>query len=111
MSKYLSNKNLSLSIYEKEMLAIVMAIQKWRPYILGRHFKVKTDHYSLKFLMKQRIHTQTQQKWLTKLMGYNFEITYKKGSENIMVDALSLEFSLIAISIVNSKKWGRIQDS
>lgn len=61
--------------------------------------------------MKQRIYTQTQQKWLTKLMGYNFEITYKKGSENIMVDALSLEFSLIAISIVNSKKWGRIQDS
>ena len=44
MSWSLSDGNLSLSICEKEMLAIVMAIQKPRPNILGRHFKVKTDH-------------------------------------------------------------------
>lgn len=69
---------ISLSIYEKEMLAIMMAFQKWRPYILARQFKIKTDHYSLKFLY-QRITTPTQQKWSAKLMGYDFEIIYKKG--------------------------------
>ena len=52
MSKALSDRNLSLSIYDKGMLAIVMAVQKWRPYVLGMHFKIKTDHHNLKFLMQ-----------------------------------------------------------
>ncbi|XP_026383521.1 uncharacterized protein LOC113279020 [Papaver somniferum] len=47
-SKALAGKNLNLSIYDKEMLAIVSAVQKWRPYLLGRHFKIYTDHNSLK---------------------------------------------------------------
>jgi hypothetical protein len=42
--------NLSLSIYEKEMLALVTSIQKWRPYLLGHRFVVRTDHRSLKYL-------------------------------------------------------------
>ena len=36
-------------IYEKEMLAILHALKKWRPYLMGRHFKVKIDHDSLKY--------------------------------------------------------------
>ncbi|KAH9692146.1 hypothetical protein KPL70_016314 [Citrus sinensis] len=39
LSKALSPKNLGLSAYEKEMLAVVFAVQKWRPYLLGKHFK------------------------------------------------------------------------
>ena len=40
--------HLKQAIYEKEMLAILHALKKWRPYLMGRHFKVKTDHDSLK---------------------------------------------------------------
>ncbi|GKD04446.1 putative mitochondrial protein, partial [Tanacetum coccineum] len=48
----------------------------------------KTDHFSLKSLLEQRITTPAQMKWLPKLMGYDYEIMYKKGSNNGIVDAL-----------------------
>lgn len=102
-SKALSGKNLALSTYEKEMMAILHAVQKWRPYLLGSHFCIRTDHQSLKYFLEQRVSSPTQQKWVSKLMGYDYEITYKKGKENIVADALSRTFdnqaSLSAISM------------
>jgi hypothetical protein len=49
----LKGKNLLKPIYEKEMLAILHAIKKWHPYLIGRHFKVKTNHDSLKYFLEQ----------------------------------------------------------
>ena len=71
------------------MLAILHAVKKWRPYLMGRHFKVKIDHDSLKYFLEQRLSSKEHQKWVTKMLGYDFEIVYKKGKENIMGDALS----------------------
>jgi len=44
----IKRKYLHKAIYEKEMLAILHALKKWRPYLLGRHFKVKTNLDSFK---------------------------------------------------------------
>ncbi|KAB1225530.1 hypothetical protein CJ030_MR1G017495 [Morella rubra] len=49
---------------------------------------VKTGQQSLKFLLEQNVGTPAQQKWLTKLLGYDFSIDYKKGRENRVADAL-----------------------
>ncbi|KAI5316983.1 hypothetical protein L3X38_036690 [Prunus dulcis] len=88
-SHALQGKTLFLSTYEKEMMALVFAVQKWRPYLLGRKFVVRTDQRSLRHLWEQKITTTAQEKWLVKLMGYDFTIEYKKGKENLVADALS----------------------
>ncbi|GJT70406.1 transposon ty3-I gag-pol polyprotein [Tanacetum coccineum] len=88
-SKSLAPRHKGLSTYEKELWVVVYALEKWRGYLLGKHFKIKTDHFSLKYLMEQRLSTPFQIKWLPKLLGYDYEIVYKKGNENIVVDALS----------------------
>ncbi|GKE59768.1 retrotransposon-related protein [Tanacetum coccineum] len=83
-SKSLSLKHQALSTYEKEFYAVIMAIEKWKGYLLDRHFKIKTDHFRLKYLLDQRFTTPFWAKWLPKLLGYDYEISYKKRSENTL---------------------------
>ncbi|RVW92515.1 Transposon Tf2-8 polyprotein [Vitis vinifera] len=89
MSRALGVTKRSWSIYAKEMLAIVEAIRTWRPYILGRKFFIRTDQRSLKYFLEQRVTTSEQQKWVAKLLGYDYEIIYRPGKENSAADALS----------------------
>ncbi|MCI02994.1 RNA-directed DNA polymerase (Reverse transcriptase), partial [Trifolium medium] len=88
-SKALSEGNLAKSVYEKELMALVLSIQHWRHYLLGRQFVVYTDHKSLKYFLQQRVSSPDQQCWLAKLLGYQFEVKYKPGLENKAADALS----------------------
>ncbi|GKG39708.1 putative mitochondrial protein, partial [Tanacetum coccineum] len=53
LSKTLAPKHQSFSTYEKEFLAVLMALEKWRGYLLDRQFKIRTKHFSLKYLMGQ----------------------------------------------------------
>ncbi|GJU23444.1 putative alpha/beta hydrolase fold protein [Tanacetum coccineum] len=89
LSKTLAPKHQSFSAYERELLAMVLALQKWRGYLLDRHFKIKTDHFSLKYVLDQRMTTPFQSKWHLKFLGFDYEIEYKKGEENVVADALS----------------------
>ncbi|GJZ81421.1 ty3-gypsy retrotransposon protein [Tanacetum coccineum] len=75
--------------YQKELFAIVEAVYKWRQYLLGRRFTIRTDHKSIKELMQQVIQTPIQQKYVRKLMGFDFAIEYKPGALNQVADALS----------------------
>jgi hypothetical protein len=88
-SKALGVRNMTKSAYEKELMAVVLAIQHWRPYLIGRRFVVSTDQKSLKQLLQQRIVTAEQQNWAAKLLGFDFEIVYKPGKSNKGADALS----------------------
>ncbi|KAD5317318.1 hypothetical protein E3N88_17264 [Mikania micrantha] len=99
MSKALSIKQQSLSVYEKELLAIMMAVKQWHHYLITKKFLIKTDQKSLKFLLTQKITTPLQQTSLAKLMGYNYEIAYKKGSENLVADGLSRVSGLALFSM------------
>jgi hypothetical protein len=62
------------SIYNKDMLAIMHALAKFRKYLVGNQFKVKTDHNSLRFLMEQKELSERQHKWISKIDAYDFEI-------------------------------------
>ena len=87
-SHSIKGKYLHKVIYDKEMLAILHELKKWRPYLMGGHFKVKTDHDTLKYFLEQRLSSKERQKWVTKIVGYDFEIIYKKGKQNVVADAL-----------------------
>ena len=89
ISRQLKGKQLHLSIYEKELLAVIFAVRKWRHYLLPGHFIIKTDQRSLKYLLEQRLNTPIQQQWLPKLLEFDYEIQYKQGKENLVADALS----------------------
>jgi hypothetical protein len=91
-SKQLSERNLGKSIYEKEILDIMHAIDLWCPYLLGQCFQIKIYHQSLEYFLEQRISSPEQQKWVTNLFGYDYEIIYRKGKENVVADALSHKY-------------------
>jgi hypothetical protein len=55
ISKSLGPKQQAMSIYEKEMLVIMYAINKWKHYLWGKHFNIRTNYVSLKYLMDQKI--------------------------------------------------------
>ena len=60
--------HLKQAICEKEMSAILHALKKWRPYRMGRHFKVKMDHDSLKYFLEQILSLEEQKKWVTNML-------------------------------------------
>jgi RNase H-like domain found in reverse transcriptase len=82
MSKALGPKNQALSIYEKEFMALLSTVYKWRHYLVGKQFVINTDHISLKYLLDQKLTHYLQHKGLCKLLGSDYVIQYKKGIEN-----------------------------
>ncbi|KAJ4777533.1 polyprotein [Rhynchospora pubera] len=89
LSKAFGPKNKGKSTYEKELLAVLMAIDKWRHYLQGKQFIIKIDHQSLKHLLEQKLTHQLQHKALTKFIGLDYIIEFKKEKTNVVADALS----------------------
>ncbi|KAF2309056.1 hypothetical protein GH714_000293 [Hevea brasiliensis] len=58
-------------------------------HLWGREFIVRTDHYTLKYLLEQRHLSATQQHWISKLLGFSFTVEYRAGKSNVVADALS----------------------
>ncbi|KAA3468521.1 Transposon Ty3-I Gag-Pol polyprotein [Gossypium australe] len=116
-SRSLGIKHQALSIYDKEMLAVLLAVKKWHSYLVGRPVVIKIDHQSLKFLSEKKAITPYQQKWVSKMLGYDYSIVYRRGSQNIVADVLSkrtqlpegqLHQCLGIISLTWSELWDKI---
>ena len=88
-SRPVAPRQRALAAYEREMIGLVLAIRHWRPYLWGRQFVVRTDHFSLKYLLDQRLATIPQHHWVGKLLGFDFHVEYKQGASNVVADALS----------------------
>ncbi|KAF7810714.1 putative mitochondrial protein [Senna tora] len=109
-SHVLSTRARQNSVYERELMAIVFAVKKWRHYLLGHRFIIKIDQKALKFLLEQRILDPDQQKWVSKLMGYKFEIQYKPGSENRAADALSRRGTDLELKAFSVWQYNDVED-
>jgi hypothetical protein len=88
ISKALGPRTMGLSTYEKEYLAILVAVEQWRHYLQYGEFLIRTDQKSLIHLHGQRLHTPWQQKVFTKLLGLQYKIVYKQDSENRVADCI-----------------------
>jgi hypothetical protein len=89
LSKSLGPKAAAWSTYDKEALAIIEAIKKWKHYFASSSIIIRTDQQSLKHIQEQKLTEGIQHKLLIKLLGYKFTVEYKKGKENKVADALS----------------------
>ena len=94
--------HLKLVAYEQELISLVQAVRHWRPYLWGRHFLIRTDHYSLKFLLDQRLSTVPQHQWISKLFGFDFAVEYRPGRLNTVADALSRRDAEDAVELDSS---------
>lgn len=89
MSQKLSPAQEKYSTTEKECLAVILAVEKFRPYIEGVRFTVVSDHASLQWLMNLKDPTGRLARWALRLQAYDYQIVHRKGSQMVMADALS----------------------
>ena len=102
-------------IYDKELLAIVEALTKWRQYLLDamEHFEVWTDHKNLKYFREPHKLNRRQAQWYLKLQDYDFTLKHIPGKTNTKVDILSRKDQVNTkennkdIQLLKEKLWTR----
>jgi transposase InsO family protein len=92
-SKTMSGPELNYEIHDKEMLAIIRALENWRAELSGLQredrFDIYTDHKALEYFMTKRRLNSRQARWGQLLSDYHFLIRYRPGKENTLADALT----------------------
>jgi len=103
-SRKLSSAEINYPVHEKEQLAVVHALIKWRVYLHSRPepFSIFTDHQSLKYLDTKNSLSPRQVRWMEKLAEFHYDIHYRKGSLNVVPDALSRRPDLMLSALAES---------
>ncbi|TIB06886.1 hypothetical protein E3P89_04152 [Wallemia ichthyophaga] len=103
LSQKLNGSQLNWSIRDKELYAIIVAITKWKHYLLGRSIKVITDHKTIETFGKAEFSSRIA-KWSEIWAEFDIEVVYKPGKTNKAADALS------RIAEINRLDISRIED-
>ena len=89
VSKTFNEAQENYSTTKKEMPEMVFACEKFRPYILGSHVIIHTDHVAIRYLMAKKDAKLRLIRWVLLLQEFDLEIKDKKSSHNVIVDHLS----------------------
>ena len=88
-SKRFKSYERNMSVSEKEMAAIILAIKHWRHYITGVKFKIITDHMACKYYLSMKNPTGKLARWAIFLSQFEFEIEHRKGKDHSNADMMS----------------------
>ena len=92
-SKTMQAAELNYNIHDKEMLAIILALQEWRAWLEGLQveelFQIYSDHRALEYFITTKKLSARQARWAELLSRYNFKLAYRAGKSNGRADALS----------------------
>ena len=88
-SRALSRPEKNYCVTRRELLAVVLALRQFRPYLLGRRFLLRTDHASLTWLLHFKNPEGQVARWLEILQEYDFEIQHRAGRQHGNADSLS----------------------
>ncbi|XP_033139184.1 uncharacterized protein LOC117130421 [Brassica rapa] len=94
-SEKLGGATLNYATYDKELYALVRALQTWQHYLWPKEFVIHTDHESLKYLKGQNKLSKRHARWVEFIETFPYVIKYKQGKENIVADALSRRYVLL----------------
>ncbi|RVW13085.1 Transposon Ty3-I Gag-Pol polyprotein [Vitis vinifera] len=100
----LNGETLNYPTYDKELYALVRALETWQHYLWTKEFVIHTDHESLKHLRGQGKLNRRHAKWVEFIETFPYVIKYKQVKENIVADALSRRY--VVVSTLNAKLLG-----
>ena len=89
VSRCLTNAEINYTTTEKELLAVVYTVTKFRYYLIGVRFEIITDHKGLTFLNSTLYHNSRLIRWSLLLQQYSFSVSYCRGVDNTVADFLS----------------------
>jgi hypothetical protein len=87
---------LNYPTYDKELYALVRALETWQHYLWPKEFVIHTDHESLKHLKGQHMVNKRHARWVEFIETFPYVIQYKQGKENVVADALSCRYTLLS---------------
>ncbi len=88
-SRKLTATERNYSATEREALAIIYFVDKFKYYLLGRRFLLRTDHRALVHILRGAASNSKLARWALRLQEFNFDVAYIKGRENVLADSMS----------------------
>jgi hypothetical protein len=75
--------------HDLELAVVVHALKMWRPYLMGTHYNIYTDHKIIKYIFTQVVLNMRRRRWMELIKDYDLEVHYHPGKANVVADALS----------------------